>query len=406
MLSLRRVVSRVSMLAVVSLGSAHAQTPGVSDAEIRIGNISPYTGPMSGYAAVGNTLEAYFKKINEEGGVNGRRLKLVSVDDGSSPPRTLEQTRRLIEREEVFLMASGIGTAGIAVAQRYLNPKGVPQLFPNSGASRWNNPKEFKWTVPALGRPNQDVEARIYAGYLQQQSVAVKIGVLYQNDDYGKDFLTGFRRGFGDNAARNIVAEKAYDISDPTIDSQVDALRASGADTLVLFALPKFCAQAIRRAVDTGWKPRIVVGMVCSSIDFALKPAGLEKSTGVITAMAMKDPNDPRFATDVDVKEFKAFMSKYYPSGGIDMITASTYMSAYSLVEVLKRSGKNLTRAGVLETATSLKDWKEPLLLDGLSSNLTSVDYISIRSAEIVRFSGAGWKPVAKPGVGKVGGKS
>jgi branched-chain amino acid transport system substrate-binding protein len=386
------LLSTLAFAALASAGTALAQpVPGVTETEIKIGNISPYTGPVSAYAAVGKTIEAYFNKINDEGGVNGRKLRLISVDDGYSPPRTLEQARRLVEREEVFLIASGIGTAGIAVIQRYLNEKGVPQLFPNSGASRWNNPKDFKWTVPSLGRPDQQIEAGTYASYLQQSNADVKVGVLYQNDDYGKDFLTGFRRGFGDHATGNIVAEKGYEVGDATIDAQVDALRAAGADTLVLFALPKFCAQAIRRASDTGWNPRIVVGMVCSSVDFALKPAGLDKAKGVITGLAMKDANDPRYADDADVKAFKAFMARYYPSGSIDVITSSTYMSTYTLVEALKKSGRNLTRQGVLDVVTSLKDWREPLLLDGMVSNLTKADYVSIRSVPLGKFNGAGW---------------
>lgn len=397
MLSPCRVFSGLLLLAALPIGAALAQTPGVTETEIKIGNISPYTGPASAFASTGQTLEAYFKKVNDEGGVNGRKLKLISVDDGYSPPRTLEQTRRLVEREGVFLIVGGIGTAGIAATQRYLNEKGVPQLFPNSGASRWNNPKEFKWTIPMLSRPDQQVEGRIYADYLLRDNPNAKLGVLYQNDDYGRDFLTGFRRGFGDNAARSIVVEKGYEATDPTIDSQVDALRAAGADTMVLFALPKFCAQAIRRAHDTGWKPRIVVGMVCSSVDLAMKPAGLDKAVGVLTALSIKDPNDPRYANDADVKDYRAFMAKYYPGGNIDLITASTYMSAYSVVEVLKRAGRNLTRQQVLTAVTSLKDWREPLLLEGLGSNLTANEYISIRTAPIVRFNGTGWEPL-KPG--------
>ncbi len=395
-------VAKVVVLALSSARIALAQpAPGVTETEITIGNISPYTGPVSAYAAVGKTIEAYFNKINDEGGVNGRKLRLISVDDGYSPPRTLEQARRLVERDEVFLIASGIGTAGIAVIQRYLNAKGVPQLFPNSGASRWNNPGEFKWTVPSLGRPDQQIEAGTYASYLQQSNAEVKVGVLYQNDDYGKDFLTGFRHGFGDHVARNIVAEKGYEASDATVDAQVDALRAAGADTLVLFALPKFCAQAIRRASDTGWNPRIVVGMVCSSVDFALKPAGLDKAKGVITGLAMKDANDPRYANDADVKAFKAFMARYYPSGSIDVITSATYMSAYSLVEVLRKAGRDLTRQGVLDVVTSLKDWREPLLLDGMASNLTKTDYVSIRSVPLGKFNGTGWDFIGNTIAGK-----
>lgn len=383
------------LIAYACAASVTAQSaPGVTPTEIKIGNIVPYTGPAAVFATVGRTLDAFFKKVNDEGGVHGRKLTLISSDDGYSPPRTLEQARKLVEKDEVFFITGVTGTAHNAVIQRYLNERGVPHLFPQSGASRWNNPKEYKWTVPSLGRADQEVEAAAYARYLQRQAPNGKIGVLFQNDDYGKDFLKGFKQGLGGNS-KMLVAEKGYEPSEPTVDVQIDALRASGADTLAIFALPKFCAQAIRRATDTGWNPKIVVGVVCSSVDNVMKPAGIEKSKGVMSGLLTKDPSDPRLAADPEVREFKAFMAKYYPSGSLDVLAISTYMAGHSFVEALKRAGKEPTREKVLEAVVSLRDWREPMLIEGLLSNLTASDYTALRSIPIGSFNGTGWDVIA-----------
>lgn len=394
---MKRYLSHLALGAILTSAARVVlgqSAPGVTPEEIRIGNIVPYTGPAAVFATVGKTLDAYFKKVNDEGGIHGRKLVLISSDDGYSPPRTLEQARKLVERDGVFLITGVTGTAHNAVIQRYLNDRGVPHLFPQSGASRWNNAAQYKWTVPSLGRADQEVEAAAYARYIRQQHPGSRIGVLFQNDDYGKDFLKGFKQGLGDNG-KMLIAEKGYEPSEPTVDVQVDALRSAGADTLAIFALPKFCAQAIRRAVDTGWNPRMVVGVVCSSVENVMKPAGIEKAKGVMSGLLIKDPSDPRLADDPEVRDFKAFMARYYPSGSLDVLAASTYMAGHSLVEALKRAGKQPTREKVLEAVTSLKDWREPLLMDGLLSNLTASDYTSLRTIPIGSFNGTGWDVVA-----------
>lgn len=399
--SCKTILACAALLFAFATGAVHAEnSTGVSASQILIGSLMPYTGGASAFASIGNTEAAYFKMINEQGGVYGRKLLLDSVDDGYSPARAVQEVRKLVERDGVFLVLTPLGSAVNGAIQKYLNDKGVPQLFPISGSSRWNNPKEYKWTVPLLGRPDQQTEGGVYAEYILQRDKNAKVGVLYQNDEYGKDLLAGLRKGLGTAADKTIVASRPYETTDAIIDSSIDSIRAAGANTLLVFALPKYCAQAIRRAGDIAWHPTIIVGVVCSSIDFALKPAGIQNARGVLTGLWSKDPSDPRYAEDADVKAFRSFMAKYYPGGNVDLINAGAYMAAYSLVEILRRAGPQPTREKVLAIATSLKNWREPLLFDGLQSELTPSDYRSIRALPIMRFDGAHWvaeSPIIRP---------
>lgn len=378
-------------IACLAVSASAESFPGVSDTEIRIGNTTPYTGPVAAFSGPALTQAAYFKMINDRGGVNGRSLVWKSEDDGYSPPRTLLQTRKLVERDDVLLMTSVLGTATNMAIRGYLNDRGVPQLFPNTGASAWNDPAHYKWTIPDMGRPDQEAEGAAYARFLIARNPESKIGVLFQNDDFGRDFLKGFRKGVEAVAPGTELVEVPYDTSETLIDPKVDTLQNSGVDSLAVFALPKFCAQAIRRASDSGWKPTIVVGVVCTSVDFALKPAGLDNATGIYSGLWLKDPADPANGDDAEVQAFKAFMAEYYPDGNIDIPNANAYMSAYTLVHILTEAGADLSREHLRDVITSLGEWRAPMLQDGLSARLTADNYKTITEVPIVRFNGERW---------------
>ncbi|HTO46002.1 MAG TPA: ABC transporter substrate-binding protein [Burkholderiales bacterium] len=376
-----------------TLGPARAEKrydPGASDTEIRIGQTKPYSGPASAYGAGGRVQIGYFEKLNAEGGINGRKIKLISLDDGFSPPRTVEQTRKLVEQDEVLVVFNSNGTAANSAVQKYLNAKKVPQLFVSTGASKFADPKSFPWTIGWL--PTYYKEARAYAQYVVRTRPNAKIAVLYQNDDFGKDYLNGLHDELGDKAKRMIVAESSFELSDPTVDSQVVSLRASGADVFFNIGTPKFSALAIRKAYDIGWKPLQFLAMPGSSVGQVMIPAGTEKGVGAITVGFVKDPTDPQWDNDPAMKEWRAFMRKYYPDGDLnDWYNVYAYAAAQTLVQVLKQCGDELTRENVMAQATNLKNLELPLLLPGIRINTTPTDYHVIRQVQLQRFDGRQW---------------
>ena len=364
--------------------------PGVTDTEIRIGQTMPYSGPASSYGTAGKAEAAYFAKINAEGGVNGRRITLISLDDGYSPPRTVEQVRRLVEQEEVLLIFSMLGTPTSAAVQKYLNAKKVPQLFCASGASEFGDPQHFPWTMG--WRPNYRSEARVYAKYILKVRPDAKIGVLYQNDDLGRDYLKGLHEGLGEKAGSMIVSEVSYEVTDPTVDSQIVTLQGSGANTLLNFSTPKAAAQAIRKAYDLGWKPLHLLSNVGSSVASVLKPAGLEKSVGLLTAAFLKDPTDKQWLNDPAYRDWMAWMKQYYPEGDTtDLYNVYGYGLAQTLVHVLKQSGNDLTRDNVMRQASSLKNLALPMALPGVKLNTSPTDYYPIEQMWMQKFDGKQW---------------
>ncbi len=364
--------------------------PGVSDSEIKIGNTNPYSGPASAYGTIGRASTAYFDMINEQGGVNGRKINFISLDDGYSPPRTVEQIRKLVEEERVLFLAGTLGTPTNTAIHKYVNAQKVPHIFVNTGASKWANPDNFPWTMGwNLSYPN---EARLYAQYLLNNKPNAKIAILYQNDDYGKDYVHGLKIGLGDKAESMIVAETSYEVTDATVDSQIVSLQASGADTFFNVTTPKFAAQAIRKVYDIGWRPLHILNNVSSSVGSVLKPAGLEKSVGLITAVYFKDPSDPQWANYPDVKEYKAWFQKYYPEGNIDdAFNVSGYSIAWGVVEVLKRCGDDLTRANVMKQVASFKDVEAPMMLPGVKWSTSAEDFSLIEAGQLARFDGEKW---------------
>jgi branched-chain amino acid transport system substrate-binding protein len=383
--------------ASVALGLAFATTaiaqkkydPGASDTEIKIGQTMPYSGPASAYGAIGKTEAAYFKKINDEGGINGRKINLISLDDGYSPPKTVEMVRRLVEQDEVLLLFQTLGTAHNSAVQKYLNTKKVPQLFVATGATKWNDPQGNPWTMG--WQPNYQTETTIYAKHILKEKPNAKIGVLYQNDDYGKDYLKGLKDGLGDKA-KMIVAEVSYEVSDPTIDSQIVQLQGSGADVLVNITTPKFAAQAIRKAYDIGWKPLHYLNNISIAVGSVLTPAGLDKSVGLISTAYYKDPTDTQWASDPSIVEWTAFMKKYYPDGSlIDAGNVYGYTVAQTMVQVLKQCGDNLTRENVMKQAASLKDFAPNTLLPGIKINTSAKDFAPIEGVQLMKFDGKSW---------------
>ncbi len=389
----------ISTIAVIALAvaapSAMAQKkydPGASDTEIKIGNIMPYSGPASAYGTIGKAEAAYFKKINDEGGVNGRKINFISVDDGYSPPKAVEMARRLVEQDQVLLVFNSLGTPSNSAIHKYMNAKKVPQLFVATGATKWDDPKNFPWTMG--WQPNYQTEAAIYAKHVLQTKPDAKIAVLYQNDDYGKDYLKGFEDGLGDKAKTMIVAKASYETSDPTVDSQIVQLQASGANVFFNITTPKFAAMAIRKAYDIGWKPVQYLNNVSASIGSVLVPAGLEKSVGVISTQYLKDPLDDHWKDDKGMKDWYAFMAKYYPDGNLkDGSNTFGYAVAQTLVQVLKQCGDNLTRENVMKQAANLKDWRSDLLLPGIKINTSATDFAPIQAERLVRFDGKEYVP-------------
>jgi branched-chain amino acid transport system substrate-binding protein len=363
---------------------------GASDTEIKIGNTMPYSGPASAYGTIGKAAAAYFKKINDEGGINGRKINFISVDDGYSPPKTVEMARRLVEQDQVLLVWGPLGTPSNTAIQKYMNAKKVPQLFVFTGATKWNDPKNFPWTMG--WQPNYQTEAAIYAKHILQTKPDAKIAILYQNDDYGKDYLKGFEDGLGAKAKTMIVARASYETSDPTVDSQVVQLQGSGANVFFNITTPKFAAQAIRKAYDIGWKPVQYLNNVSANIGSVLVPAGLDKSVGIISTAYVKDQSDPAWKDDKGMNDWRAFMAKYYPDGNLkDGGNVVGYGNAQTLVQVLKQCGDNLTHENVMKQAANLKNFELGVLLPGIKINTGPDDFAPIQSVQLAKFDGKEW---------------
>ncbi|GMP08686.1 MULTISPECIES: ABC transporter substrate-binding protein [Bradyrhizobium] len=380
-------------LVAASASTALAQKKydtGATDTEIKIGNIMPYSGPASAYGIIGRTEAAYFKKINEEGGINGRKINFVSYDDAYSPPKTVEQARKLVESDEVLLIFNSLGTPPNSAIQKYMNSKKVPQLFVATGATKWNDPQNFPWTMG--WQPNYQSETQIYAKYILKEMPNAKIGVLYQNDDYGKDYLKGLKDGLGAKAASMIVLEESYETSEPTIDNHIVKLKATGADVFINITTPKFAAQAIKKISEIGWKPTHFLNNVSASVGSVIKPAGFENSQDIISAAYLKDVSDPQWKDDPGMKGFLEFMTKYFPEGDkLDGGTIVGYGVAQTLVEALKKCGDNLTRENVMKQAASLKDFRTEVLLPGIKINTGANDFAPISSLQLMKFKGEKW---------------
>jgi len=391
-------------VAAVVATSASAQKkydPGASDTEIKIGNTIPYSGPASAYGIIGKVEAAYFKMINEQGGINGRKINFITYDDAYSPPKAIEQARKLVESDEVLLIFQPLGTPSNSATQKYMNSKKVPQLFVATGATKWGDPKNFPWTMG--WQPNYQSEGRIYAKYVLDHLPNAKIAVFWQNDDAGRDQVKGLRDGLGAKA-NMIIADKSYEVSDPSIDSQIVALHDSGADTFFTWAAPKGAAQAIRKVGELGWKPTFFLANVSTSVAGVLKPAGLENAKDIISTAYLKDPTDPTWKDDPGVKAWQAFMDKYYPEG--DKLNSNNiygYAVAQTMVQVLKQCGDNLTRENVMKQAASLKDFSSEVLLPGIKVNTGPDDFFPIEQMQLMKFNGQAWELFGDVIKGEVG---
>ena len=389
----RATLSAAALALTVMGGTALAQKKydtGATDTEIKIGNINPYSGPASAYGVIGKTIDGYFKKINAEGGINGRKINFITYDDGYSPPKAVEQVRKLVESDEVLLVFQPLGTPGNTAIQKYMNQKKVPQLFVATGATKWNDPKNNPWTMG--WQPNYQTESRIYAQYILQQKPGAKIAILYQNDDYGKDYVKGLKDGLGAKAASMIVAESSYEVSEPTVDSHIVKLKSSGADVFFNVATPKFAAQAIKKMAEIQWKPLHVLNSVGSSIGSVIKPAGYENSQGIISAAYIKDPTDPQWKDDPAMKKFDEFLAKYYPEGNrIDASVIYGYTVAQTMVQTLKQAGDNLTRENIMKEAANLKNLEHDTLLPGIKINTSPTNFAPISQFQLQEFKGETW---------------
>jgi branched-chain amino acid transport system substrate-binding protein len=364
---------------------------GATDTEIKIGNIMPYSGPASAYGVIGKTEEAYFRKINAEGGINGRKINFVSYDDGYSPPKTVEQARKLVESDEVLLIFNSLGTAMNSAIQKYMNAKKIPQLFVATGATKWNDPKEFPWTMG--WQPNYQSETQIYAKYILKEYPNAKIAVMYQNDDYGKDYLKGLKDGLGAKAVSMIVAEESYETSEPTIDTHIVKLKSTNADVFINVASPKFAAQAIKKMAEVQWKPIHFLNNVSGSIGGVITPAGPENAQGIISSAYLKDPTDPQWKNDAGMKTWNEFLDKYFPEANrTDASVIYGYTVTQTLVHVLKQCGDNLTRENVMKQAASVTDLELGGLLPGIKVNTSATDFAPLSQLQLMRFKGDTWE--------------
>ena len=383
------VVGAAAILASVGVLAQKKYDPGADDKEIKVGSIHPYSGPASAYGQIGKAIGAYFEKINAEGGINGRKIKYLPQDDGYNPAKTVEMARKLVEEEEVLLIFNSLGTAPNTAIQKYMNQKKVPQLFVATGATKWGDPKNNPWTMG--WQPTYSAEGRIYAQHILETKPNAKIGVLMQNDDYGKDYYGGFVEGLGDKAKTMIVKHVTYEVTDPTVDSQILTLKASGADVFFNITTPKFAAQAIKKAAEIGWKPVHYLNNVSASVGSVLVPAGLENSVGIVTTQYGKDPTDPQWANDKGMQEWRAWMQKFQPSGDLkDANNVYGYAVAMTLVQVLKQCGDNLTRENVMKQAASL-DMVLPTSLPGINIKTGPDDFFPIEREQLARFDGKTW---------------
>ena len=367
---------------------------GADDKEIKLGNINPYSGPASAYSAIGKSIGAYFDKVNAEGGINGRKVKYISLDDGYNPAKTVEQARKLVEQEEVLLIFQPLGTPSNSAIHKYMNEKKVPHLFVATGATKWGDPKNFPWTMGF--QPSYQSESKVFAAHLLDTKPNAKVAILYQNDDYGKDYLKGFEDGLGDKAKTMIVSKLTYEVTDPTVDSQMVSLKASGADTFFNITTPKFAAQAIKKAAELGWKPTHYLNSVSSSVGSVLTPAGLEASTGIFTAGYIKDPTDPQFQKGKEWDDWVGYMKKFHPTGAMnDNFNVYGYTVAQLMVQVLKQAGDDLTRANVMKQAANL-DLVLPMLLPGVNVKTGTDDFYPIEREQMQKFNGKGWELFGK----------
>jgi branched-chain amino acid transport system substrate-binding protein len=386
----KRLVAGVIALGLLgSAGSAYAQ-PGVTAGEIKIGNTNPYSGPASAWSTIGKSIGAWIKKVNDEGGVSGRKISFITYDDSYSPPKTVEMVRKLVEQDQVLLLFQTLGTPSNTAIQKYANQQKIPQLFVATGATKWGDPKNFPWTMG--WQPPYQAESKIYANYILKNIPDAKIGILYQNDDYGKDYLHGFEAALGDAAKKMIALKQSYEVTDPSVESQVVNLKNSGANVFFDITATKFAAQAIKKAHDIGWKPTHFLNSVSNSVSTVLKVAGLDASKGLITTLYLKDPTDPQWKNDPAMKEWLAFMSKYYPDGNKeDLFNIYGPTAAQTLVHVLKQCGNDLSRANVMKQAASIKDLELPLLLPGIKINTSPTDFYPIQQEQLAKFDGERW---------------
>jgi branched-chain amino acid transport system substrate-binding protein len=390
--TIRSAAFWTALITFAATGSALAQKrydTGATDTEVKIGNIVPYSGPASAYGIIGKSEEAYFRMINENGGINGRKIKFISYDDAYSPPKAVEQVRKLVESDEVLVVFSALGTPSNTAIHKYLNAKKVPQLFVATGATKWNDPTHFPWTMGWL--PGYQSEARIYAKFLMKEKPDAKVAVLYQNDDFGKDYLKGLKDGFGAKVSA-IIAEESYEISEPTIDNHIVKLKASGADVLISITTPKFAAQTIKKMAEIDWKALQIVANVSTSVGAVMRPAGFENGQGVLSAHYAKDAGDAQWKDDPGMKKFLAFLDKYYPDA--DRTNSQViygYGAAQTLTKVLEMCGDDLTRANIMKQAANLKDFTPDTLLPGIKINTSATDFAPIEQLRMMRFKGEKW---------------
>jgi branched-chain amino acid transport system substrate-binding protein len=386
-------VALAGLLAVAAANTAHAQKkydPGATDTEIKIGNIMPYSGPASAYATIGKTEDAYFKKINAEGGINGRKISFISYDDGYNPAKTVEQARKLVEADEVLLIFNPLGTPGNTAIQKYMNAKKVPQIFVSSGAAKWNDPKGFPWTIG--WQPSYQVEARIYAAYILKHYPGKTIGVMYQNDDFGKDYIVGLREGLGDQANKLIVIEASYETSSPTVDSQVVQIKGANPDIFINISTPKFAAQSIKKLGELKWTPVHFLTNVSVSVGSVMKPAGYENGQGILSANYLKDPKDPQWKDDPAMNEWRAFMTKWYPEGDQDdAATVFAYGVAKGLEQVLRQCKDDLTRENIMKQAANL-NFEIGIYLPGTRIKTSPTDFAPLEQLQMMRFKGESWE--------------
>src|SRR6266568_585255 len=386
-------VALAGLLAVAVASAANAQKkydPGATDTEIKVGNIMPYSGPASAYATIGKTEDAYFKKINAEGGINGRKINFISYDDGYSPPKAVEQARKLVEADEVLLIFNPLGTPGNTAIQKYMNTKKVPQIFVSSGAAKWNDPKNFPWTIG--WQPSYQVEARIYAAYILKNFPGKTIGVMYQNDDFGKDYVIGLREGLGDQANKVIVVEASYETTSPTVDSQVVQIRTANPDIFINISTPKFAAQAIKKLGELKWNPvHFLTNVSVSAVSF-IKPTEYENGQGILSAAYLKDPKDPKWKDDAAMNEWRAFMTKWYPEGDQeDAATVFAYGIAKGLEQVLQQCKDDLTRENVMKQAANL-NFEIGIYLPGTRIKTSPTDFAPLEQLQMMRFKGESWE--------------
>ncbi|CAN5892708.1 ABC transporter substrate-binding protein [soil metagenome] len=390
----RRAFAAAGAAFVLTPGWASAQKkydPGATDAEIKLGHTNPYSGPASAYGTIGKAIGAYWRMVNDQGGVNGRQINFITYDDGFSPPKTVEMVRKLVEADQVFSIFQLLGTATNTVVQKYLNQKKVPQLFIATGASKWGMPKEFPWTMG--WHPDYDTEAAIYAKHIMANHPKARVAMLYQNDDSGKDYLHGFQAGFGKDKDKFLIKTVSYEVTDPTVDSQIIQLKDSGADVLFIHAVPKQGAQAIRKVADLDWKPVRYLANVAASVASTLKPAGLEASKDIITAAYLKDATDSQWANDADFKEWQAWMKQYVPEGNpADSNYVYAYAASATMRHCLAACGDTLTRANLMKQAASLRNVEIPLLLPGIRLNTSATDFYPIQAVRLARFDGETWR--------------